>query len=448
MRRALALALASASLVAAWTGPARGQTVTAERPDQRVQLDFQHYYTLDELDTSLAALAAAYPEYLRLESMGRSALGNELWVLTVTRLADGDPERKPGLMLVGGLGERDLWGTELSLFTVLELVQNHRRDPRVAETLEHAVLYVVPCAHPDLRAALFGSDGTRSGFEPRVTVDGNFEIGWRPGLAGAGPYPLSQPETFALAQFLLQRDNVAVAQAYGAPAEAGASQARSPGDLIEADALAHRRLGSSSDGAALIGLDALERPGGSLLEFAHGHRGAFCFGTRISGAVTGQSPDVNELFALGQRAFGATLELARALPRLELGPATITRLAPELWQLDLVIENQGSLPTLSALGARRFSAPAPRLELVAADGGVDAGPQLVAAAVRSPANDLEGGDVFDVVDARSGGFSIEELAGGEVRSLRLVVRATQADTVLLRATAPRGGEATLELELR
>lgn len=439
-RKLVALTLVALTLggLAGLAAPAAAQGDVTARPDQRVQLDFRHYYTLDELDASLTALAAAYPEFLRLESMGRSAGGAELWVLTLTRLADGDPGLKPGLLLVGGLGEGDLWGTEMALFTALELVQNHRRDPRAREVLEHATIYLVPAANPDVRAAMFAAEGAGAP-APLPTLDGNFEIGWRPGVPGAGPYPLSSGEALALARFLLDHRNVAAVQAFSVGGARG-TPAGLP-RLSTHDRALHLELAqraSPKGGAELRGAPDLALSGGTLLEFALGHRGAFAFEflprQPSPDGRPGAVPDVDELFGLGRQSFGATLELGAALPRIELASREVTRVSLELWQLDLGVADTGFLPTLSDLGARRFAAGPPRIEL---EGGV-----LEAAAV----DDGNGG--YEVVPTRGQAFSLEELHGGAARGLRLVVRAAEGEPIAISAQAPRAGRARLELVLQ
>jgi hypothetical protein len=416
--------------------PARAQEsagVTA-RPDQRVQLDFQHYYTVAELGDSLAALAAAYPEFMRLESLGQSAAGRELWVLSITRLADGEPGRKPGLLLVGGLGEQDLWGTEMALFTALELVKNHQRDRAAAAVLERAVVYVVPSAHPDLRSLRFDGDaGVSPGGDPvHASIDANFEIGWTPRGRDAGPYPLSVPESEALARFLLEHENIAAVELAAAAVERGV-----PAGLVldPEDGVLHRRLTAHplAGGALLVGLPDAALGGGSLLEFAHGHRGLFGFIAEVGGR-DGGSPGVDELFGLGQRAFGATLELAGSLAELEIAPVRVERLGRELWQFDLAVHNRGVLPTQSNLGAARYAAGPPRIGVT--------GATLSAAALANPA-----GDGYDVIATRGQGFAIGELAGASARGLRVILRDAGGGAVTFEVRAPRAGTARLELVL-
>jgi len=407
------------------------------RPDQRVQLDFQHYYTLGELEIALNSLASAYPEFLRLESMGKSPGGHELWILTATQLADGDPGLKPGLLVASGLGERDLWGTEMALFTALELVQNHERDPQVARALSEVVIYFAPCLNPDLRDLAFAEEGGDWPAQERVDLDANFEIGWSPSGPRSGPYPLSEPESSSAAAFLLTHPNVAVVQTYRGRAESGSPAGITT--LPAADRLVYDRVcdveaAGQREGGALRGLPDLATSGGTLLEFAYGHRGAFGFVTLVGGAGPG-APEVFELFPLGRRAAHATLSLAGSLPRLELVVEDKTRLKGDLWQLDLLVRNAGTLPTLSALGELRYACGPPRLSI--------SGAGLSAAAVRRTD---EGG--FEVAESSEGALVLDQIPGGGAQTVRLIVSAAEGTALELRLACPRAGAASATVELR
>jgi hypothetical protein len=422
-------------------GTALGQDparVTA-RPDQRVQLDFQHYYTVRELEVALNSLASAYPEYLRLESIGESPGGHEIWMMTVTRLAGADPVEKPGLFIGAGLGRGDLCGTEMALFTILELVQNHGRDPLVERVLEDAVLYVAICLDPDLRDEVFAEEGADPAPKGSTgELDANFEIGWQPDSDRSGPYPLSQPEADSVARFLLAHPNVAVLQTYAGVVQDGvpvglasvpAADAALYGQVVDAAREAQR------EDRALHALSRVRKGGGSLLEFGYGHRGAFGFVTVVAGAGDpSELPEVFELFPLGRRAYQSTLRLARALPRLVLREPTVTRLKGDLWQIDVVVSNVGTLPTLSTLGQERFACGSPQL--------ATSGAKLVAAAVRTSRS-----GPYDVATPEDETLRLDHVAGGASSTVRLVVTAAAGSSLELALDSPRAGGARTTVTL-
>lgn len=413
-------------------------------PDRRVELDFQHFYTQRDLEVALGALAGAYPEFLRLETMGKSRGGHQLWVMTVARLEGQDPSERPALFLAGGLGAEDLHGTEMALFTILELVQNHERDPAVEALLANSVCYIAPCLNPDLRERVFGgADGAASGAGEavdgaQVRLDENFPTAWRPGPT-SGSYPLSEPETLRMAEYLLGHANVGVVQTYTGSMLSLAIE--SAFRASEASDLAAYRdvLGSipNPDRQTVQGLfDMPERPG-SLLEFAYGQHGAFAFRTVVAGsgtsAVGPSVPEVGELAPLGRKAFQTTLRLAQTLPRLSLTEPSAQRMSDDLWQLDVGVQNEGLLPTASALGASRFACGAPGLSVT--------GGKVLAWAV----SERDGSHV--PAHGNEARLDLGEVSGGERLSVRLIVRAAAGATVELRATSPRAGTDSAQLTL-
>lgn len=438
------LLIAAPALVS--PAPASPQDAASRRltagPDRRVELDFQHFYTQRDLDVALASLAAAYPEFLRLDSVGQSRAGHELWVMTVARLEGAPAAERPAIFLAGGLGAEDLHGTEMALFTILELVQNHDRDPAVAALLASSVCYVAPCLNPDLRERVFGGSDAIEAPSGQVRFDWNFPIGWRPDPQ-AGAYPLSEPETYAAAEFVLSHRNIALVQTY-----TGSRSSQESG-IARADAADRAAFAAvlatipNPDRKAVRGLVDLPARGGSLLEFAYGQHGAFPFQTLLPGSgnssVGPSVPEVLELAPLGRKAFQATLRLARTLPSLELSVPVAERLSDDLWQIDVDVANAGLLPTSSALGASRFACAPPDLAV--------SGAELLAWGVRRGAGPHLPAEGASSAEGAGGRLTLGEIPGGGHLSVRLVVRASGGAVVELQGTAARAGSDRVELTL-
>ena len=70
----MALALTSVAVLATERG-------LAQYPyPSKVDLRFDHWYDYEEMTGALHDLAAAYPKLLRLESIGKSVAGRDLWL--------------------------------------------------------------------------------------------------------------------------------------------------------------------------------------------------------------------------------------------------------------------------------------------------------------------------------------------------------------------------------
>jgi hypothetical protein len=116
---------------------------------------FNRLHTYEEIVDILKGYAAAYPEWARLESIGRSAQGRDLWMITITNPATGSDLTKPALYVDGNTHANEVQGAEAALYTVGYLLASYGRLPRVTEMLDRSVFYILPVVNPDGRALWF-----------------------------------------------------------------------------------------------------------------------------------------------------------------------------------------------------------------------------------------------------------------------------------------------------
>src|SRR5581483_7222269 len=64
---------------------------------------FDHYYRYDELTEILNRLTRDFPELARIESIGKSYEGRDVWLVTVTNFATGPDKDKPALWVDGNI---------------------------------------------------------------------------------------------------------------------------------------------------------------------------------------------------------------------------------------------------------------------------------------------------------------------------------------------------------
>jgi hypothetical protein len=116
---------------------------------------FNRLHTYEEIVDILKGYAAAYPEWTRLESLGKSAQGRDLWMITITNPATGSDLAKPAMYVDGNTHANEVQGAEAALYTVGYLLENYGRLPRVTEMLDRSVFYILPVVNPDGRALWF-----------------------------------------------------------------------------------------------------------------------------------------------------------------------------------------------------------------------------------------------------------------------------------------------------
>src|SRR5206468_2984662 len=101
----------------------------------------------------LKQLAAAFPAYAHLESLGKSYGGREMWVLTVTDPATGAPDKKPAFWIDGGIHANEVQASEVVLYTAWFLLEDRPHSPFIGELLRRNAFYLMPMMSPDSRDA-------------------------------------------------------------------------------------------------------------------------------------------------------------------------------------------------------------------------------------------------------------------------------------------------------
>ena len=203
--------------------------------EPKVEVSWNRYNTYDGVVDIMQRIAKAYPNLTRLESIGKSVEGRDIWLLAVSDFKTGDPNRKPAMYIDGNIHSNEIQGAEFSLYTAWYLTEMFDELDFIEELLKDKTFYIVPTINPDARDNFMKEPNTphspRSGMlvldndgDGRVNEDGigyydpNRDWGWKwqPDYVqrGAYKYPFSLPETRAVADFVLKHPNIAGAQSY------------------------------------------------------------------------------------------------------------------------------------------------------------------------------------------------------------------------------------------
>ncbi len=383
------------------TGPASD---TAERLARALE-----EYTLsggyDELEACLIAAARHFPQRLVLRSLGRSGGGRELYVVEIGESGEHSRSERPALVVVPDLewDARDAARATMSVFA--ELLAEAERD---GPLLERVTWYVMPAPLPDrLESA-----------DPPGSVDPthNFPVNWDPWCSEPpGPYPLSLPETRALADLLTRLPRVAGAVLVGERA---------------VDVGRYAVAGVDPQDLDVQGWLSAEVPRGAASSPRSGGFREFCFahaGLHVLDLPQSVSADPTALA-------GHLRDCARALPALSLSPPRFESLGGGLWQVELDLTNLGLLPTGSEAARRRGVAGRVTLSWE--------GARVRALCVRDPRTGS-----FEVVAPGNRAPLLAALGSQEARRLRLVVEGQPGARLVLTARSPRAGGARLEVPL-
>lgn len=110
---------------------------------------YDHYLTYAELTELLGALAAARPDLLRVEAIGKSHEGRDIWLATVTRFSTGPDTEKPALWVDANIHATEVSPTTASLTLIRKLLAEDGTHADVTRALDTRVFYICPRVNPD-----------------------------------------------------------------------------------------------------------------------------------------------------------------------------------------------------------------------------------------------------------------------------------------------------------
>jgi hypothetical protein len=114
-------------------------------------LTFDHFYDHAELTRALESLRDAYPQFVALESIGKSYQGRDIWAVILNNPKTGPAETKPGFYIDGNIHGNEIQGTEVALYTVWFLLTHYGENEQCTRLLDEKSFYVVPTMNPDSR---------------------------------------------------------------------------------------------------------------------------------------------------------------------------------------------------------------------------------------------------------------------------------------------------------
>ena len=137
-----------------------------------VPLRFDAYYTYEQVGEALRALNAAFPELTKLEVVGKSEEGREIWAMTVNNPATGSPLAKPGVYVDANIHGNEVQGGEVCLYLLNWLLTQYGKNEQITKVVDRNAFYVIPVVNVDGRWHFFNDANTpSSGRSLRVPRD-------------------------------------------------------------------------------------------------------------------------------------------------------------------------------------------------------------------------------------------------------------------------------------
>jgi murein tripeptide amidase MpaA len=113
------------------------------------EIHFNTYYRYEELTRFLHALAEEFPHLVKVESIGKSYEGRDIYLATVTRFETGPDREKPGLWVDGNIHASEVSASSACLYLLQTLTAKYGSDPDVTRCLDTRTFYICPRLNPD-----------------------------------------------------------------------------------------------------------------------------------------------------------------------------------------------------------------------------------------------------------------------------------------------------------
>lgn len=148
----------------------------------------EFYPTYTQIGRDLQALVEVYPDLCRVESIGQTVQGRDLWFLKITDNPDVE-EAEPEFKYISSMHGNETVGVPLTVNLIHFLLENYGTDERLTELVDTTEIWILPLLNPDGYSAnprsrfnAHGVDLNRS-FPDRIVDPVNTTVGREPETA-------------------------------------------------------------------------------------------------------------------------------------------------------------------------------------------------------------------------------------------------------------------------
>src|SRR6478672_7659751 len=95
------------------------------------KIRFDKFYRYNDLTRLLKDYAKEYPDLIRLESIGKSHEGRDVWLITATNFKSGADMEKPAFWVDGNIHASEVTASAAALYLIQALVTKHKQDENI-----------------------------------------------------------------------------------------------------------------------------------------------------------------------------------------------------------------------------------------------------------------------------------------------------------------------------
>ncbi len=136
----------------------------------KVAARWNKYHDYAEVTALLQQMAKTHGDRCRLQSLGSTYGGREMWLLTVATCPAEKELERPAFWIDGAIHANEIQATEVALYTAWYLLEMYGRSELVTKLMDERVFYFAPMMSPDSRDAHMhepnSTNSPRSGQRP------------------------------------------------------------------------------------------------------------------------------------------------------------------------------------------------------------------------------------------------------------------------------------------
>ena len=140
-------------------------TVVAENKGKiEIPLRFDRYYTNEDVVEALKLLHTTFPQLTKLEIIGKSEEGREIYALTINNSKTGETLTKPGVYVDGNIHGNEIQAGEVCLYFANMLLTKYGENEKITKVVDKNAYYIIPVVNVDGRAHFFKDAQTPSSY--------------------------------------------------------------------------------------------------------------------------------------------------------------------------------------------------------------------------------------------------------------------------------------------
>lgn len=117
--------------------------------------DFSSYHNYDQMSKEIKSLVNANKNIAKIESIGKTIQGRDLWVVTIANQNGAPVDERPGMFIGANFEGDHVIGSEISISILRYLLKNYSTDEAVKKSIDKHVFYIIPRMNPDGAEAMF-----------------------------------------------------------------------------------------------------------------------------------------------------------------------------------------------------------------------------------------------------------------------------------------------------